>query len=254
MNSGIDSWRATSRSLPAAAYDVAVCAMVYTTFRGRRLCRRLASLAQAARCLSPSCASTARTGPATLVTSGPAWPRVAHLGYAHGLTRPSQFLASHSFRTASSLRGPCGPAPEHQLNAPAHKDTRHEPHRLQGRGIGLAEFGRREIELGEAEMPALMALRTRREKPLAGAKIIGYVHMTVQTAVLIETSSTRRRGALVVLRLFDPGPRGRCIATAASPSSPGKAKRKRVRMVHSPTVLKDGGPGTRTCSSTTAAT
>ena len=55
--------------------------------------------------------------------------------------------------------------------------------------ISLAEFGRREIELGEAEMPALMALRTRYagEKPLDGAKIIGCIHMTVQTAVLIET-------------------------------------------------------------------
>ena len=55
--------------------------------------------------------------------------------------------------------------------------------------IGLAEFGRREIELGEAEMPALMALRARYrdEQPLQGAKIIGCIHMTVQTAVLIET-------------------------------------------------------------------
>ena len=55
--------------------------------------------------------------------------------------------------------------------------------------IGLAEFGRREIDLAEAEMPALMALRARyaEEKPLAGAKIIGCIHMTVQTAVLIET-------------------------------------------------------------------
>jgi adenosylhomocysteinase len=55
--------------------------------------------------------------------------------------------------------------------------------------IGLAEFGRREIDLAEAEMPALMALRARYagDKPLAGAKIIGCIHMTVQTAVLIET-------------------------------------------------------------------
>ena len=52
-----------------------------------------------------------------------------------------------------------------------------------------AEFGRREIELAEAEMPALMALRERyaAEQPLAGARIIGCIHMTVQTAVLIET-------------------------------------------------------------------
>ncbi len=55
--------------------------------------------------------------------------------------------------------------------------------------IGLADFGRREIALAEAEMPALMALRKRyaAERPLAGAKIIGCIHMTVQTAVLIET-------------------------------------------------------------------
>ena len=55
--------------------------------------------------------------------------------------------------------------------------------------IGLAEFGRREIFLAEAEMPALMALRRRYRDsaPLAGARIIGCIHMTVQTAVLIET-------------------------------------------------------------------
>ena len=55
--------------------------------------------------------------------------------------------------------------------------------------IGLAEFGRREIALAEAEMPALMALRRRYEggRPLAGARVIGCIHMTVQTAVLIRT-------------------------------------------------------------------
>ena len=55
--------------------------------------------------------------------------------------------------------------------------------------MSLAEFGRREIELAEAEMPALMALRRRyaESAPLAGARIIGCIHMTVQTAVLIET-------------------------------------------------------------------
>ena len=55
--------------------------------------------------------------------------------------------------------------------------------------MSLAEFGRREIELAEAEMPALMALRSRyaESAPLAGARIIGCIHMTVQTAVLIET-------------------------------------------------------------------
>jgi len=55
--------------------------------------------------------------------------------------------------------------------------------------ITLAEWGRREIELAEAEMPGLMALREKygTEKPLKGARIAGCLHMTIQTAVLIET-------------------------------------------------------------------
>jgi adenosylhomocysteinase len=55
--------------------------------------------------------------------------------------------------------------------------------------LGLADFGRREIRLAEHEMPGLMALREEfgAEKPLAGARIMGSLHMTVQTAVLIET-------------------------------------------------------------------
>ncbi len=55
--------------------------------------------------------------------------------------------------------------------------------------IGLAAFGRKEINLAEAEMPALMALRRKyaEEQPLKGGRIIGCIHMTVQTAVLIET-------------------------------------------------------------------
>ena len=55
--------------------------------------------------------------------------------------------------------------------------------------ISLADYGRKEIILAESEMPALMALRSRyaATKPLAGAKIIGCIHMTIQTAVLIET-------------------------------------------------------------------
>ncbi len=55
--------------------------------------------------------------------------------------------------------------------------------------LSLAEFGRKEIRLAEHEMPGLMALRNeyRGKNPLAGAKIMGSLHMTVQTAVLIET-------------------------------------------------------------------
>jgi len=55
--------------------------------------------------------------------------------------------------------------------------------------ISLAEWGRKEIRLAEAEMPGLMALRKKygKEKPLNGARIAGCLHMTIQTAVLIET-------------------------------------------------------------------
>ncbi|MGD9604452.1 MAG: adenosylhomocysteinase, partial [Gammaproteobacteria bacterium] len=55
--------------------------------------------------------------------------------------------------------------------------------------IGLADFGRTEIELAEQEMPGLMAMRDEygKSKPLRGAMITGSLHMTIQTAVLIET-------------------------------------------------------------------
>ncbi|MBT6120840.1 adenosylhomocysteinase [bacterium] len=55
--------------------------------------------------------------------------------------------------------------------------------------IGLADFGRREIEISEHEMPGLMSLRKRygQSKPLKGARIMGSLHMTIQTAILIET-------------------------------------------------------------------
>ena len=55
--------------------------------------------------------------------------------------------------------------------------------------ISLADWGRKEIELAEAEMPGLMALRDRfkNDKPLKGSRIAGCLHMTIQTAVLIET-------------------------------------------------------------------
>ena len=63
--------------------------------------------------------------------------------------------------------------------------------------ISLAEFGRREIKIAESEMPALMALRQKysKLKPLEGARILGCIHMTIQTAVLIET--LKALGAMV---------------------------------------------------------
>jgi len=55
--------------------------------------------------------------------------------------------------------------------------------------IALANFGRKEIEIAETEMPGLMALRKEygASKPLKGARITGSLHMTIQTAVLIDT-------------------------------------------------------------------
>ena len=57
------------------------------------------------------------------------------------------------------------------------------------RDLGLAGFGRKEIEIAETEMPGLMALRQEfgASQPLKGARIVGSLHMTIQTAVLIET-------------------------------------------------------------------
>ena len=57
------------------------------------------------------------------------------------------------------------------------------------RDLGLAEFGRKEIEIAEHEMPGLMATRAKYgpQKPLSGVRVMGSLHMTIQTAVLIET-------------------------------------------------------------------
>src|ERR1700748_1198102 len=55
--------------------------------------------------------------------------------------------------------------------------------------LALADWGRKEIDIAETEMPGLMAVRAEfgKEKPLKGARIAGSLHMTIQTAVLIET-------------------------------------------------------------------
>jgi adenosylhomocysteinase len=67
------------------------------------------------------------------------------------------------------------------------KDTNKLPYKVKD--ISLAEWGRKEIKLAEAEMPGLMALREEfgKSQPLKGARIAGCLHMTIQTAVLIET-------------------------------------------------------------------
>jgi len=68
--------------------------------------------------------------------------------------------------------------------------------------IGLADWGRKEIAIAETEMPGLMSLREKYgiTKPLQGARIVGCLHMTIQTAVLIKTLvTTWRRSSMVFM-------------------------------------------------------
>src|SRR6202047_1716412 len=64
-----------------------------------------------------------------------------------------------------------------------------QKHDFKIANIDLAEFGRKEISIAEKEMPGLMAIREKYapQKPFAGVRITGSLHMTIQTAVLIET-------------------------------------------------------------------
>ncbi len=103
--------------------------------------------------------------------------------------------------------------------------------------LSLAEFGRKEITLAEHEMPGLMAIREEyaEAQPLKGARITGSLHMTVQTAVLIETLvalgarvrwascnifSTQDHAAAAIA----VGPNGTPDNPRASRSSPGRAR------------------------------
>ena len=122
--------------------------------------------------------------------------------------------------------------------------------------LSLAEFGRKEIRLAEHEMPGLMALRAEYgdAQPLTGARITGSLHMTVQTAVLIETLvalgaevrwascnifSTQDHAAAAIA----VGPDGTPEEPAACRSSPGRARRSR----------STGGAPSRCCAGPTAA-
>ena len=103
--------------------------------------------------------------------------------------------------------------------------------------MSLAEWGRKEIMLAENEMPGLMALREKygRTKPLTGARIAGCLHMTIQTAVLIETlRRAGRRGHLEQLQhLLDAGPRRRRHRQGRHPRLRLEGRDQRgVRLVH----------------------
>ena len=98
--------------------------------------------------------------------------------------------------------------------------------------ITLAEFGRKEISIAEHEMPGLMATRAKYgpSKPLAGVKIMGSLHMTIQTAVLIETLV--ELGADVVgvpVIFFDPRSCCSCYCSSGySQYSHGRVKHLKI--------------------------
>ena len=97
--------------------------------------------------------------------------------------------------------------------------------------IGLADYGRKEIELAEFEMPGLMATRAEYgpKQPLKGARITGSLHMTIQTAVLIETlqaSAPRSAGQAVMSsrrRTMRPL-RSPCAALRCSPTRASRSR------------------------------
>ena len=84
--------------------------------------------------------------------------------------------------------------------------------------ISLADWGRRSLRL-QKPMPALMTLRERlkAEQPLAGAKILGCIHMTIQTGVLIETLVDQALKFVVKRHIFRLRPRGRCHSSSGVP-------------------------------------
>src|SRR3974377_741602 len=94
--------------------------------------------------------------------------------------------------------------------------------------ISFADWGRREIAIAETEMPGLMALRDEfgRRKPLSGARIVGCLHMTIQTAVLIETlvelGATVRWSSCNIFSTQDHA--ASAIAAGGLPVFPGKGE------------------------------
>ncbi len=113
--------------------------------------------------------------------------------------------------------------------------------------MSLADWGRREIIIAESEMPALMGLRTKYagEQPLKGAKILGCIHMTIQTAVLIETltelGAEVRWSSCNIFSTQDQAAAG--IAAAGIPvfAWKGETEEEYVWCIEQ-TILKDGQP------------
>ncbi|MEZ6108229.1 MAG: adenosylhomocysteinase [Pirellulaceae bacterium] len=116
----------------------------------------------------------------------------------------------------------------------ANVETKRLPYKVKD--LSQAEFGRKEIMLAENEMPGLMALREKygKSKPLAGARIAGCLHMTIQTAVLIETAGRARRAVTGELqRIFSTQDHAAARSPpSASRSMRGRDEQRGVRLVH----------------------
>lgn len=113
--------------------------------------------------------------------------------------------------------------------------------------ISLADWGRKELEIAETEMPALMAMRAKysASKPLAGANILGCIHMTIQTGVLIETlvelGADVRWSSCNIFSTQDHA--AAAIATAGVPVYAWKGEtEEEYEWCLEQTILKDGQP------------
>ncbi len=172
---------------------------------------------------------------------------------AAGLCRVSQLAPARRHPTRCLRRAPpctsASPSPEgHPMPL--------SPDDFKVADLSLPSFGRKEIQLAEHEMPGLMATRAEfaDAQPLAGAKIMGSLHMTIQTAVLIETLIALGADVRWVSAATSspprttPPPPSSSAPTApptprrACPSTPGRARRWR----------STGGAPTRPCAGPTA--
>jgi adenosylhomocysteinase len=113
--------------------------------------------------------------------------------------------------------------------------------------LTLADYGRKEIELAEAEMPALMTLREKykSEQPLAGANILGCIHMTIQTAVLMETlidlGAKVRWSSCNIFSTQDHAAAAMVAADIATFAWKGETEEEFLWCIEQ-TILKDGKP------------
>src|SRR4051794_7536473 len=101
---------------------------------------------------------------------------------------PGEACMSDMFAHASDMPRGTGAVPgDDRINVRSHTGMSTEPFKVAD--LKLADFGRKEIQLAEHEMPGLMSVRAEyaKDQPLKGARITGSLHMTIQTAVLIET-------------------------------------------------------------------